>query len=282
MLPKIIFDTSGINALEDGGVNSAPLMRRLAWEFEVILTGISFEELISTPRIKEREALIRRFQRLLRPGKCIVPSNEILQLMISSHDKSPTQFDWTMVDVRMPPSREDMIARRDWRDCLDDTACADQLIEQRQMERCFKQLLKSVRPPLDAIPTEERPGSFGEFLATDEADGQFRWKIGRGIYRRVSGKRLTEPEITDFVMRCPPFRALCLGQAMGFYHWSLRGQRGRKDPAGRNDLMMAGYLPYCGFFVTKDCFQREALREVADRAEIACQGLSFDEFARSV
>src|SRR5208337_697696 len=100
LAPKIILDTSAINALEDRGADSAPLMRRLAWELEVILTFTSLEELVSTPSPRERDALVRRFERLRRPGKFIVPPHEIVRLMISSHDESPVQFDWARVDVR--------------------------------------------------------------------------------------------------------------------------------------------------------------------------------------
>ena len=55
MLTKIIFDTSGINALEDGGAESSPLMRKLAWDYDVILTFTNAEELISTPSPERRE-----------------------------------------------------------------------------------------------------------------------------------------------------------------------------------------------------------------------------------
>lgn len=100
----------------------------------------------------------------------------------------------------------------------------------------------------------------------------------RGIYQTVTGKELTDLEVGEFVGRCPPVRALALGQLMGFYGWSLRGQRGRKDPAGRNDLAMAGYLPYGDFFLTQDGAQKRALSEISNEAEIACRVISLGEF----
>ena len=48
MLYRVIFDTSGINALKDGGAASKPLMRGLACGFHVILTGLSAGEIIAT------------------------------------------------------------------------------------------------------------------------------------------------------------------------------------------------------------------------------------------
>jgi len=277
LLPKIILDTSAINALEDGGVDSAPLMRSLAWEFEVIVSFTSLDELISTPSGRERHALVGRFERLRRTGRCIAPPHEIIRLMVSSHVDGPAGFDWTKVDVRMSPAAESSISRRDY---LDDAFCAEQKREQREFEARFKGALKSVRPTLDEIPADERPGSFKDLVAIHQAHG--RWALVRGLYRRVSGKELTEPEIDEFLKACPPLRALSFGQLMGFYRWSLRGQRGRKEAAGRNDLLMAAYLPYCDWFITNDRPQRQDLSEVASNAEIACQVCSFEEFRTGI
>jgi hypothetical protein len=51
-----------------------------------------------------------------------------------------------------------------------------------------------------------------------------------------------------------------------------------QNPAGRNDLAMAGYLPYGDFFITQGGPQKLALTEVASEAEITCRVLSLDEF----
>ena len=231
MLPKIIFDTSAINALEERGAASAPLMRRLAWEYEVILTGINLEELIATKSADKRKALICRFERLLRPGRCIVPSGEVLRRMIASHVKAPAQFDWMKVDVRMPQGFENMLARRDY---LDDAYCAEPRTEQRNVEKTFKRLLSGIRPALDEIPAEERPDTFERYVTMIEAHPQLRRKYyGSGVYQNVSGVDLTEPEVKDFLRQCPPFHASCLAQEMGFYSWSLRGRPGPKDQIGR-------------------------------------------------
>jgi len=55
VIPTIIFDTSGINALENGGAASEPLMRRLQCGFKVILTFTSAEELIATPELEKKK-----------------------------------------------------------------------------------------------------------------------------------------------------------------------------------------------------------------------------------
>jgi hypothetical protein len=107
VVPTIIFETSGINALEKGGAAFEPLMRRLQCEFKVILTFASAEELIATPELEKREALFARFERLWRLGaECICPPHEIMRLLISSHSSDPSQFDWRKVGVRTPERRD--------------------------------------------------------------------------------------------------------------------------------------------------------------------------------
>jgi hypothetical protein len=195
--------------------------------------------------------------------------------MMESHVEDPARFDWTNVDVWLPPEGEALIARRDY---LDDTFCGEHGVEQRGFEKEFKQVLKGVRPALDGIPAQERPDSYEELVASDESQGRFVCNLVRGIYQTVTGKELTDPEVSEFVQRCPPVRTLALGQLMGFYGWSRRGQRRRKGPAGRNDVAMAGYLPYGDFFLTQDGPQKQALSGVASEAGMACRVLSLEEF----
>jgi len=79
---------------------------------------------------------------------------------------------------------------------------------------------------------------------------------------------------------CPPFRAACYGLVMAWYNWSLRVQHDETPAAGRNDLMTAAYLPYCGRFISDDWAQRKDLREIAAEAGLDCEILSFEEFDR--
>jgi hypothetical protein len=94
---------------------------------------------------------------------------------------------------------------------------------------------------------------------------------------------LSDAEVDGLLGTCPPLRALALGQLMGFHVWSLRGHQGRKGkPAGRADLAMAAYLPYCNWFVTNDFGQQQALSEVAVATNLECQVVSLDEFEAAV
>jgi hypothetical protein len=56
---------------------------------------------------------------------------------------------------------------------------------------------------------------------------------------------------------------------MAWFDGALKLQQpGGREPPGRNNLLMAAYLPYYGPFVTDDCTQEKALREVAAQANI--------------
>jgi hypothetical protein len=272
MRPRIIFDTSAINALEDGGADSIPLMRRLAWDFEVVLTQINLEEILCTSCPERRADLLARFKRLLRHRKCIVTPLEIVQRMISTHLEDPTGFDWRRVDVGMPDQFYSMLER----DEFDEVLSEAQRNQNRDIEKGFRAVLKSVRPPLDAMEPDERPTSFEDTLA--QTNG-FELRFAKDIYEDHSRQQMTEGQIEEFVRVCPPMNCAGLSQVMGFHRWSLRNRPStKKDPGGRNDLLAASYLPFCDFFVTHDGSQHEELNEVARVARVGCQVQSFDEF----
>jgi len=62
-LPTIGFDTSAINALENEGLLSDPLMAGLEAGFRVLLLGLSAEEVISTRNEARRQ--LSRSQRAM-------------------------------------------------------------------------------------------------------------------------------------------------------------------------------------------------------------------------
>jgi hypothetical protein len=71
----------------------------------------------------------------------------------------------------------------------------------------------------------------------------------------VAGITPTDAEIEAFLDVCPP-----------------------KKRAGRNDQMMAVYLPYCDRFVTRDKKQLERLRDVSAEAKLNCEVSSYGAF----
>jgi hypothetical protein len=276
--PTIIFDTTGINELEKQGPACEPLMRGLECGFKVILTAMSADEIISWKNREGREALLSRFSRLLSSAECIWPPYEIIRLLLSAHFRNPVQFDWTKVKVRAR-AYEVAIPVRDF----DDELCVRQRKEQFELEKRFKKMWKGLRHSLDAILAREpskRPTTYREAVAIAAMDKGMLWFFGRELNKYVSGNELSDVETGALMEACPPFRATCYGFVMAWYNGSLRVRDGTPT-AGRNDLMMAAYLPYCTRFVTADWAQREELREIAVEARIDCGIQSFEEFARS-
>jgi hypothetical protein len=85
--------------------------------------------------------------------------------------------------------------------------------------------------------------------------------------------------VQHFIDNCLPFRALLCACLMSWYNTSLRdGSKSEKFAAGRNDLFMAVYLPYCDVFVTRDTEQESCLRELTKYIGIDTEVLAFDEF----
>jgi hypothetical protein len=254
-------------------------MRGLECGFEVILTAMSADEIIASKTPERREALLSWFDRLLFSAKCIWAPYKILRLLLSAHFRNPAQFDWTKVNVRAR-AYEVAIPARDFSDEL----CAQQRKEQFELEKQFERARKGLRPPLDAILARESskgPTSYHEAVAIAAADTGMLWLFGRELHKDISGNELSEEEIRTLIQACPPLRATCYGFVMAWYNGSLRVQDGTPT-AGRNDLMMATYLPYCSRFVTADWAQRKELREIAQEAQIDCAILSFEEFRRSL
>ncbi len=280
MLPSIGFDTSSINWLVDHVEQSEPLMKALLCGFDVRLPAMTVDEIISTPptRAVRREALVVRCQRLLASGQCISPPHWILQLLVSEHFINPAQFDWTKINVRATVY-ERAIIERDFTDEL----CIQQRKEQFQLEARFEKMWKQLRPKLDEIVAQhpsKRPTSYHAALAIATMEGGVLWGIGRELYRYVTGSTPTEAEIKTFMEMCPPFRAACYALVMAWYEGALKPPR-EEPSAGRNDLMMAVYLPYCGRFVSNDWAQENNLCEIAAEGSLDCEVLSYQEFSSS-
>jgi hypothetical protein len=75
---------------------------------------------------------------------------------------------------------------------------------------------------------------------------------------------------------CPPFRAAIYALCLSWYDRCIRPPDAQPEfVAGRNDMLMSVYLPYCGRFVVADWNQEQCLREVASASDVACAILSY-------
>jgi hypothetical protein len=106
------------------------------------------------------------------------------------------------------------------------------------------------------------------------------WGFGQWIYSAISGRdrEPTRAGIGTFMKSCPPFSAAIFGLVMAWYNGSLNGQHGAQQmAAGRVDLLMATYLPYCSQFVSADGPQIDNLRQVAVEAGVDCDVVGFSK-----
>ena len=279
--PKIIFDTSAINCLENSGTDSEPLMRGLESGYQICLTAMSADEIISiTKNSQRREALLNRFGWLLSNARCIWPPNEVARLHIIAYQNDPVRYDWRRVDVRAR-AYEDAIPRRTY---LNDVSSAQRKV-QFELEGQWTKSWNSLRPKLAEIITRDpsqRLSNFGEAAEASTKPGGVLWGFGIGLYKHALEGRapeLSDAEIKAFIDVCPPFRAACFALVKAWFNHSLCPTHDGTPKAGRNDLMMAAYLPYCDKFLTQDYAQRRDLSDICSVADIPSEVIFFQEFS---
>jgi hypothetical protein len=123
---------------------------------------------------------------------------------------------------------------------------------------------------------------YGRFWVIPEVQhpGGIFWNgYGAAYYERPAGNRPDEETVRRFVKVCPPFRALILGACMAQYERSVRDLSvGKSYRAGRADLLMSVYLPYCDQFITSDPRQERCLREISAAGDLTTRVLSYASF----
>lgn len=278
-LPVVIFDTSALNKLIKSRPSSEPHIAALSSGFDVWLTGMSIEEIIAAPVAETREKLVAGLQRLLVSGRCIWPPHWILNLLCSAYSKYPNKFDWRRINIEGKEYAQAII-NRDFNEEL----CRRQLTEQRALEHEFREFWKRLRAKLDPLweksPKRRRPTKYSQAAKiARSANPSLLLGIGSELYLR-GAKTDTIPSDADlaaFMKVCPPFEAICYGMLGSWFDVSLAPNVFKELP-GRNDQMMAVYLPYCTRFVTDDWRQEARLRDIAVEAKLPCQVLSYEDF----
>jgi hypothetical protein len=274
-LPVVVFDTSAIGFLFHDAPPSEAHLEALTSRFDVWVTAMSVDETIATPDPTTREKLVAGLQRLLASGQCVLPPHEILRVLCSAHARSQNRFDWSRVDIGAP-FYERAIIERDFTSEL----CETQLREQQKVEDSFMSFWQGLRSKLDPYfgsDPAKRPQSYQHAAEIAKTGTLLVDGLGKPLYRRGSGKRLGGPKMRQFMEACPPFRAICYGEIGSWFDVALAPQVFKKR-AGRNDHMMAVYLPYCSHFVTADRKQETRLREIAVEAKVDCEVLSYVNF----
>ena len=280
MLPNVALDTSSVNWLADDAVRSEASFAALQCGFHVRLPAIAVDEILSVPvkNSERREALLTGCQRLLRSGECIWAPDWILGRQVQEYVRNPSLYDWTKLVVRAAICERWIIDRN-----FTDQLCIEQRKFQLEQAHHFDKLWTKLRPKFDEVLAQDpakRPTTYQAAASIATIEGGVLWGFGQELYRYVAGRTPTEAEIRTFMDVCPPFRAGCYALVMAWYVGGLR-PLSHESSAGRNDLMMAAYLPYCDRFLTNDWAQEKSLREIATEARIDCDIQSCENFNAS-
>lgn len=220
---------------------------------------------------------------------CLNPHYEILRLLIVAHAQAPADFKWLAVDVRSPELNYEISVGQL---IGNDDLSKQQWHEQKTSLDLWKDMWSGLRTKLDSAFVAEgklRPKTFKE--AYSEYGPALLPSIGKLLYDgglKADAKlreECIEPDtdmetVKHFIDNCPPFRALLCASLMSWYHHSARDADGERFRAGRNDLFMALYLPYCDTFVTSEKYaeQERCLKEIASVLGLRTEILSYDAF----
>ena len=245
----IAFDTSAINWMAKEASRSESVIAALGCGFDVQVTGMAVGELISTQDSVKRELFIACCQRLLGSGRCVWPPHEIIRLQIAAHHNNPAGFAWQYVDIGAPEYAR-AIVDRDFGDAL----CLEEWKMQRHLEDEFLNHWRELGLKLEQLFIENpalRPKNYAQAVAIAKTETSILCAVGQGLYAKVATTEPTEAEINSFMDICPPFRASCYAVLGSWYDCALK-HPAPKRPAGRNDHMMAAYLPYCERFARQE------------------------------
>lgn len=272
--PKLIFDTSAINALAIDPEIEA-IVKGIGLSYTVAITETVLAEIVATPEEEKRRKLLAVLDRLLHPGYCVMPYQWIIEHQAKAFDGDRAAYEWRKLNVRFVAGEEE-IARQE----LVHAISEETRLSNRQLEDAFKALFADARPAFQKIfengterptlraATEHLMGDKGAYLS-----------IAAGLVERATGNSPDESTVKEFIDRCVPFKALLVALCFAQYDRCIRGD-GVESPgrAGRNDMYSAVYLPYCSVFVTNDEGQQKALGSVADLMGLDVDVLMYPDF----
>ncbi len=284
--PAVVFDTSVHNRMHRDGAASDEVFAALKVGYFVRIAGLSIEELLATPDASKRAEIVAYASRLQAgPSDCLMPQNEMLTRLITAYETNPSGFDWRKVNVTAPEygceiSRGELIA--------DDELAAEQWQCLMDAKKEFEGPFSHLRPMLEEIIDRhgaQAPTTFEEILPMVEAEGGLLLGFGRGLYSYVASGDTSDATVRDFLAKCPPFRASVYAFLLAWFDRSLADRHKRERyTAGRVDLFMAIYMPYCDLFISDEGngMQQKCLREIARAAKLSTQVRSYDDFCNSL
>lgn len=280
--PVVTFDTSVHNRLMKDGLESEAIYAALQSGYFVLINGICIEELMASTVAETRTRLIASAGRLTYgPHNCLLPQNEIVTRLVRAYESDPLRFQWRRVNITSPEyaaelsrrtlTADDAVAQHVWKE-LQDT--------KKQFDKMWRELRGKLEEAFQRDGAS-RPLTFAEVIPHAIGENGLFWEIAKGLYNRAAVTPATDETIRLFAEACPPFRCVVYALLMAWYDRSMREyQGGEKFHAGRFDLFMAIYLPYCEQFLSDEARgeQERCLAEVARLAGVPTVVRSYDDF----
>lgn len=284
--PVLIFDTSVYNRMLRDGARSNDIIAALRAGYFMRIAGLSIEEVCATRDTSKRSAIMEWVNKSQAgPGDYLLPQNEILRLLIAAYERGPLRFDWRAVNVSSLGCAQE-IARRNF--VNDDVLAEAQFQSLKHSKEEFEGVWSRLRPKLEGVIQRHgktAPIRFQEVLPMVEAEGGLLWSFGQGLYSRVATGDASEATVRDFMAKCPPFRAIAYAYLLTWFDRAL-GDRHKREryTAGRVDMFIAIYLPYCDQFISAENhgMQERCLREVARAAHLLAEVRSYNDFCSSL
>jgi hypothetical protein len=277
--PTIVLDNSALNriAKED---DPKLVIAAMQSGYNVRVPEMAFGEAIGTDKPEVRLKLIEASRLLVANGSGITAAHWLIDRHVKRFHDYPHRYSWRNVQSRYFDLEEEMLSGRLYTDeTLVSEQSAEMLRAQDEFEECF--------------PKSDRTlDSFAEWLTECRVtDGSF-WNTARLLYcaafRHKNGIMIGRPLLSppddatleNFLDLCPPVRAIVYAFELTHFDRSLRKRQAGilSYKAGRNDQMMAVYLPYCDQFLTDDKPQHRCLTEVASAAVIPTRVRFYEEF----
>jgi hypothetical protein len=201
--------------------------------------------------------------------------------IVKLHRRNPSEFRWQEAEVGTPVYR-DQIANGDINDDV-------QLIEEHRakqyaVSKQYKQMFAQLRPQLEKAFIADgtsRPKTFREFIRLlIYGKEKLLAGFGKTLYDAAGGTDISKDDVLSLYQDCPPLRAFNYALLMSWFNLAVRHQQGDEFKAGRNDLFMSIYLPYCHIFVTAENGreQEKCLSEIASVAGLQTEVVSYDGF----
>ena len=280
----IAMDNSVLNRLAKEN-DPEPVIAAMLSGYKVRLPCMAFEEAIATAKPEVRLKLMAVCRLLVASGSCITAAHWLMDRHIKRFHDYPRRYSWHNVQSRYFDLEEAVLSGNYHADeALVREQAAQMEATQAQFEQCFP---KSQR-------TTPLPNSFADWISECQIkDGSF-WNTARGLYcaafRPQNGIMIGRPlseqpddsALQMFLDLCPPMRSIVYAFELTHYDRSLRKNNALSYKAGRNDQMMAVYLPYCDQFLTDDQQQHRCLTKVAFSAGIPSQVRFYDDFRSSL